>query len=521
MTGKALGLAEDLYRRVDLRNRPTAMTHSPDGKHLATAHSDGKVTVTRVEDGAVVYEHKEKAGPIAFLVFSPDGKRLAWATPEGEIRLVGFDAWKTDIDRLQAEIRALEQRLKRMTDLVSEARTEAERAQYQAQVERAARLLSEQLKQDQAMRERARAEEQARLAERAFYYQRLSRAADNLRLGDHKDTLKLLEEIPRPQRQWEWRYLRNTVGGAEPSRKLVGHTAAVRALAVAPDGKRFASAGEDGSLRFWESNGKAVLSATQQKGPIDGLSFSRDGRQLASVNRDGILQVLDAATGKKMYGFTDPVVFPSPAERQRGNSAVSYSPDNKLLAIKNSMTSLKVLDAASGKVVGQVAEPRSTANSLSYSPNNNMLAVCGAGVSPTLLNPTNGAKVRVLLGDSKDAKVDYRSVAFSSDGRQLAAVALANGAVHLWDVQTGKLTMTLKGHPRPACAAFSPDGKRIATGGDDNTVKVWDLATGQSLLTLTGHTKPVTCVAFTPDGASLISGSLDQTLRVWPGNQAK
>ena len=64
--------------------------------------------------------------------------------------------------------------------------------------------------------------------------------------------------------------------------------------------------------------------------------------------------------------------------------------------------------------------------------------------------------------------------------------------------------------------AFSPDGTRIVSGGDDNTVRLWDAATGQPVgQPLTGHTDAVYSVAFSPDGTRIVSGSDDGTVRLW------
>ena len=63
--------------------------------------------------------------------------------------------------------------------------------------------------------------------------------------------------------------------------------------------------------------------------------------------------------------------------------------------------------------------------------------------------------------------------------------------------------------------AFSPDGKRIVSGSDDNTVKVWDADKGTETLTLKGHTDQVTSVAFSPDGKRIVSGSWDKTVKIW------
>ena len=78
--------------------------------------------------------------------------------------------------------------------------------------------------------------------------------------------------------------------------------------------------------------------------------------------------------------------------------------------------------------------------------------------------------------------------------------------------------MTLRGHRGWVdCAAISPDGKRIASGGQtDHTIKVWDGATGKELSTIPeAHEDIVRCVSFSPDGKRLVSGSNDKTIKVW------
>ena len=63
--------------------------------------------------------------------------------------------------------------------------------------------------------------------------------------------------------------------------------------------------------------------------------------------------------------------------------------------------------------------------------------------------------------------------------------------------------------------SFSPDGKTLVSGSDDNTIKLWDVETGQEIRTLKGHDSFVTSVNFSPDGKTLVSGSWDKTIKLW------
>ncbi len=109
-------------------------------------------------------------------------------------------------------------------------------------------------------------------------------------------------------------------------------------------------------------------------------------------------------------------------------------------------------------------------------------------------------------------------VAVSPDGARLAWVR-NDGAwtrLMLYDATTGKPTVTCEGHRGEIWAfAFSPDGKRLVSGGEDQIARLWDPATGALLATCRGHTNRILGVTFTPDGTRLLTTSEDGTARQW------
>ena len=112
--------------------------------------------------------------------------------------------------------------------------------------------------------------------------------------------------------------------------------------------------------------------------------------------------------------------------------------------------------------------------------------------------------------DGKTLATGGAETAASDDGK-----TAATWSVRLWERTKGNPKATLTGHTSPSSAAFSPDGKTLASGASNGEMIVWDPVTKTRTAKLTGHTKAVRGVAFAPDGKTLASCSDDHTIRIW------
>ncbi len=332
----------------------------------------------------------------------------------------------------------------------------------------------------------------AKRAERQSYLANLAAAHASLRMHETREAKQLLAASPEAMRGWEWRHL--TLSSDTALRVLEAHRGKVTAVAIAPDGARIASGGEDRSVKLWNAaDGRHLLSLPgAPDSPVTALSFASDGR-LAAAAKDALVRVWDVDASRLLGTMTHDSVVGSVAFGPSGDVLVTGTDDGAHVWDAREFRRLFV--AGKGEQVHGVA----------FAPDGSYLAVAtDEGV--TLFDPKTQQEMRKI-------GLPEGATCLAASATRLAAGS-NDSSVALLDPATGEIEAVLRSHEDPVSAlAFTPDGKHLVTASYDKTVRVFDAEAGLQLAVFQGHDEAVLSVGCAE--GLLVSGAADGTMRLW------
>jgi len=279
-------------------------------------------------------------------------------------------------------------------------------------------------------------------------------------------------------------------------------------FAFTPDGRHFITTDREGTLGIWETRSTRCVDPLPALGSNHwGVALSPDGHWLAAGTTSGKVNLWDWKERHLVKTVEIPFEWFGDLRFSRsGHFLFGRTVRNDLTA------SVRIWRTNDWAIVAWVGTQSSNLYSVDLSPDDRLLAT-GYANGVVRLGPFRSGELGMNILNHGSG---VPALVFSPDGRVLASGS-RGGDVRLWNVVAGRELPTLRGHLGAYSAAFSPNGRRLATGGAvaQDAVILWDIATQREILTLHRQGDAFFQVACSPDESTLAATSFAGLTYLW------
>jgi len=303
------------------------------------------------------------------------------------------------------------------------------------------------------------------------------------------------------------------------------HRNIVTSVRFSPGDSLIVTSSVDSTIKIWKRASGEILKEIKQASGIAYMDLSSDGNYVVTGSYDSRVRLWRIADGllKKEFKGHGGTVW-----------TVAFSNDGKKIASGGNDGLVNIWDVETGNLLHKLPGHKRIVWSVKFNPDGTKLASSSFDFSIKLWNVDDGK----LVWDNREHKETVVDIAFSLDSKLLASTS-DDKTIKLWNVAEQKLIRTMKVAEHVQAVAFSPDDKRLMTGGRDKpmigeflqeifgnskfnpgvSARLWEVETGKLLQTFTVHTNDVVDVAYSYDGKRVATASADNTVEIWELNK--
>lgn len=280
--------------------------------------------------------------------------------------------------------------------------------------------------------------------------------------------------------------------------QLKGHTGTVYDLSFSPDGRLLASGGGDNMLRLWElAAGQETVAPVKHKGDVLGVACSPTEPVVVTAATNQ-LRMVDLATGEVM----------GRADHHHNVYRIEFSPDGRYVASGGNDNRVYLYDTSDGNLLGSGDWQAGDIMAIAYSPNGSMVSVGSADNRLKIYNPHTGDRI----AEGKTSS-NISDLSFSADNTRLFS-ADVDGNLRIWDPTTAECVRCIERGGHLHATATSPTDTLIAIAGSADSVELWDYRTSDQRASYPGFEGDTMALAFHPTGEALAAGGTDDIVTV-------